>query len=141
MIVKPYRAEHFERLLLQGAQEYLRPHLDDATLRGLETPHAISLFEGDEVLGVGGAAENWNNRATVWAYLREPMGARRMAAVHRTAREFLESLPYRRLEATVVCGFDPGQRWVRMLGFKLECERMTAYDPAGRDCALYARVK
>ena len=41
---------------------------------------------------------------------------------------------------TVDVDFPEAHRWAKMLGFKMEAERMEAYAPDGRACSLYARI-
>jgi len=61
--------------------------------------------------------------------------------VHRLVHYVLDNCPLRRVEAYVDFEFEPGHRWARMLGFKLEAPRMKCHRPDGGDSALYARIR
>jgi len=140
MIVVPYRAEHLKQLQAQDAQSYLGQYMDDRYARQLEFTMSVSAFSGEQIIGCFGLCELWKNRALVWAYVDRNAG-RHMVALHRATRNYLDMAPYRRIEAEVDCEFEAGHRWVRMLGFEMECERMRCYRVDGGDSALYARVK
>lgn len=99
-----------------------------------------TIWQDGRPIFCGGAVELWAGRFVVWAYVSIDAGAY-FLGVHRAVKEFLDALPARRMETAVACDFPQGHRWVRMLGFRMEAERMEAYSPSGEDHALYARVK
>lgn len=136
MIVVPFSRGHLERIRLQPAQEHVRAYFKDVDRFGT----AYTALEGDEVLACAGLLPAGTHRAVVWALLGD-IGPARFHRVHREVQRFLNRQPYRRVEALVDCGFDEAHRWVRLLGFDCEAERMKAYAPDGRDVALYARVR
>lgn len=141
MIVRPWVTGDTERLRMQPAQEYLG-HIVDVRADFTElSNHGLAwTAECDgEVIAFAGIEPQWQNRATSFALLSEAAGAH-FPAIHKAVLRFLESVPYRRIEATVDVGFSAGHRWIRMLGFEVE-GYMRAYRPDGADMLLYARVR
>jgi RimJ/RimL family protein N-acetyltransferase len=141
MIVRPWTIGDTERIQLQPAQEYLGRIVDicadftELANQGL----AWTIEHDDDVIAFVGFEPQWQNRATAFALLSESAGAH-LPAIHKFALRLLESVPYRRIEATVDVGFKQGHRWVKMLGFEIE-GYMRAYRPDGADMLLYARVR
>ena len=86
-----------------------------------------------------GVEPQWENRAIAFALISGAAGPY-FWAIHSAVRNFLNSTPYRRIEATVDVGFEQGHRWIKMLGFEIE-GYMKAYRPDGADMLLYARVR
>lgn len=101
---------------------------------------ALSFWQGETCIGCLGVAPLPYGSGHAWALLSKAAGPH-MLAVTRYARDLLAVVPYRRVQTTVICGFAPGHRWMRQLGFAVEAERMRCYDGVGRDHALYARVR
>lgn len=140
MILVPYKAEHLFKLQAQEAQQYLARHMDDKYARDLEQTLSWTGLVGDRVIGCFGVCPMWHHRALLWSYMDQTAG-KHLIAIHRAVLRYLEVTPYRRIEAEVDCEFEQGHRWLAMLGFELEAERMRAYRVDGGDSALYAKVK
>lgn len=140
MIVVPYKAEHLLALKLQPGQGYCLRYVTPEYAAQLESAHAFTALEGDQVVAVGGIAEIWQNRGLAWTFIDRRAGAW-FPALHKIVKRFLDEAPFRRIEAETACEFEQGHRWLRMLGFHLEAERMQAFRVDGGDSALYARVK
>lgn len=140
MKIVPYKAEHMRALKLQSAQLACVGWAPADHAEMLEQFTAYTALDGDEVLICAGVIEMWKGRGAAWAFIAENLGAR-MVAVHRAVRNYFDLLDFRRIEAEVLLDFPQGHRWVRMLGFELECPRMRSYFPDGSDAALYAKVK
>lgn len=139
MKIVPFKAWHLDEIELQGPQMYLRGWLTEDQKQRLEHyPSYTALLDGKPV-AMAGVIETWPGRALAWAYLSE-MGPRQFVLVHRSVSRFLEACYTKRVEMTVDCDFPQAHRWAKMLGFKMEAERMVAYTPNGQDCALYARI-
>ena len=142
LAVIPFRVEHWH---LVETAPLLIPFAPSAEqLQRLETDPLsrtiVSRATGRPVF-VGGALHMWTGRAELWA--RVDRGCRRdMVAITREVAKFIavDCSKIRRLEAVVECDFEPGHRWVRMLGFRLDAARMPAFYPDGRDCSLYSRI-
>lgn len=141
MDIVPFRAEHFDRLVVQEAQAYLSRWLPSkANAKALEQTEAYTGLAGGRVVACAGILPCWEGRAVTWAYLDENAGEH-MLALHRAVKRFLDNCDIKRIEATVDCEFPEGHRWARMLGFELECKRMRAYRADGGDSALYVRIR
>lgn len=139
MEVVPFQAEHIAQLELQSAQQYLSNWVTPEQAKALEEfPSFSGVVNGSPVASLG-ILPQWHGRAIAWGFLSE-MGCRTFVQIHREVLSFLDDCFVPRVEATVDCDFEQGHRWVQMLGFKLEAERMHSYGPTGGDCALYARV-
>lgn len=138
--IVPMKKFHLDRLHAQGAQEYVSAWITDDVKRELEHGMSFAAVDGDRVLGCAGVVEYWNGRAAAWAILGSNLG-RQFVAVHRAVKTFLDLSDYKRLEATTDIGFCNGHRWLEMLGFAQETERMPAYLPNGGDAAMYVRFK
>lgn len=93
-----------------------------------------------EIVFCAGIHDPWPGRAEAWALLADNL-KHKMLAVHRSVLEFLDKINIKRIEAVVDRDFTQGHRWVELLGFTLEADRMRAYGYEGQDCSLYARVK
>lgn len=138
----PFRAEHLERMRLQTAQQGAEVHVRVRGAAALEGEHSHTLMDDGEPIGCCGAFAFHANRALVWSYIGADVGARNFRAVHTWAKRFVDSLPFRRVEAEVECGFSAGHRWLRSLGFdRCEAACLRAAGADGQDHALYARVK
>jgi RimJ/RimL family protein N-acetyltransferase len=138
MEIVPLKREHLKQILIQNHQIGFDELLTPMTKRVLERD-GFTAIEDDEVIACAGVSKVAPNRAIAWAYVSRDAGPR-MLKVTRAMMRYLEITPYRRIEADVDCDFEEAHRWVRMMGFELECERRRAFTPEGRDCALYARV-
>ena len=140
MIVVPYKAEHLLALQMQPGQGYCLRFVTPEYAKALESAHAFTAMVGGQVVAVGGVAEIWENRGLAWSFIDRRAGAH-FPALHKVVKEGLDAAPYRRIEAETPCNFEQGHRWLKMLGFELEAERMKAFRVDGGDSALYARVK
>jgi hypothetical protein len=143
MRVEKLRAWHFHQLELQDAQRYFLPDVSsEAYGQAVEaSPFSYSAFVGDTLIACAGCVEIWDNRAMAWALVSKDAG-RHFFGVHRFVSGFLAAAKWRRVEAYVDAGFEPGMRWMRMLGFMQETpEPMRSFRPDGHDCFMFARVK
>jgi hypothetical protein len=140
MDVVPFRAEHIEGLDLQDAQVYLGEWITPERAVMMEGfPSFTGLADG-AILGFAGVIPAWGHRSIAWAILSR-RACKYMVPITRATRAFLDQLQCRRIEAAVDVGFEPGHRWIQMLGFGLETPIARAYNPLGGDCSLYARVR
>lgn len=139
----PFRPLHIRRLVdIQGEQA-------EEAVFAIEMGEAAALAQhtswtgwiGADVVGCAGIVPIWQGRSFVWALLGKGC-APHMLAITRLVREQLDAHENRRIEATVLHGFEAGERWARMLGFKRETpDGMQFYDPMGRTLSLYSRIK
>lgn len=135
----PFKAEHLLKLQLQDGQLASGTSITKEYARMLEGQWAFTAMVDNEPVAVAGVTEIWENRGLVWSFMGRNAGPH-FVAIHKAALRLLSLVPYRRLEADTPCGFEQGHRWLRMLGFTMEAERMRAYLPGGGDSSLYARV-
>lgn len=138
--VVPFLAAHWGRVDEQPGLLAFEPSPDQ--LKVYESaPWAITIFAGYRAIFCGGVVPLWPNRGEAWARLAKNC-VQEFAGLHRVVRRVLfETCTLRRIEAVVECDFPQGHRWMELLGFKQEAQRMVAYYPDGRDCALYALVR
>jgi hypothetical protein len=140
MIVVPYEAQHMARIKLQEAQVCNIGWMAPQHAKLLENETAFTLLDGDEVLLVGGIIQAWEGRGIAWCFLAHNIGPR-FTAVHRHVKRYFELQDFARLEAQVQMYFTQAHRWMKMLGFELECPRARAFFPDGSDAAFYVKVK
>ena len=129
------------KIATQPAQQYLHRIVDvraDFTELANQGLAWTAESEG-RILAIAGVEPQWENRAIAFALISGSAGAH-FRAIHSAVARFLDSAPYRRIEATVDVGFEQGHRWIKMLGFEIE-GYMKAYRPDGADMLLYARVR
>jgi hypothetical protein len=141
-IVK-FRSAHLQWLELQEAQAYLSADIAKPENGFLveQAGQAFTAMDGGQVLACAGVVEVWAGRAVAWAFLSKNAG-RHMMAIHRAVAGYLLASKVKRIEAWVDEGFEPGMRWLEMLGFRQETpEPMRAFRPDGGSCFLFARVK
>ena len=142
MNVVPFCAEHLRDLHLQPAQAWMQSMVDapDYVRQLLACDSYTALVDGDPV-AVAGLVTVWPGRAHLSALVSDRLGAS-FVLLHREVKRRLDASTIRRIEATVDGGFEPGHRWLRMLGFRLETpDGMPGYLPSGRSSFLYARVQ
>ena len=129
------------KIATQPAQQYLHRIVDvradftELANQGL----AWTAEDEGRILAIAGVEPQWENRAIAFALISGAAGPY-FRAIHSAVYDFLNSTPYRRIEATVDVGFEQGHRWIKMLGFEIE-GYMKAYRPDGADMLLYARVR
>ena len=140
MNVVPFKAEHLLHLQLQMSQRGIAPFVTAAYAKVLENEFAFTAMVGDQVIMVGGVTKIHEHRGVAWSLVDKAAGSH-FVALHKAVKDFLAFIPYRRIEAETSCDFAPGHRWLRMLGFTMEAERMRSFQVNGDDSALYARVR
>lgn len=114
----------------------MRPALSYAVGRTM----AFAGVVDDRPIGIAGVIPKWSGTLSAWA-LFSPACGPYMLPIVRFVRHVFDTLPQKRIEAAVLYDFANGHKLARQLGFKLEAVRMRCYDPAGRDCSLYARIR
>lgn len=140
MKIVPFKSEHILGLQLQAAQRHVAPFITADYAVMLEGEFAFTALVDDEPIAVAGITRLWDNRGLAWSFLGES-AKDHMVALHKVVEDFLDVAPFRRIEADTPCDFKAGHRWLKMLGFKQEAERMVAFRVDGGDSSLYARVK
>jgi hypothetical protein len=140
VIVRPFEKKHLDVMVHQEAQKGLEFLETDELFAMLEGEDAYTIFDGDEVLCCAGVVKLNVGRGVAWAYLAADL-KHRMVSVTRIVKRYLAIANCHRIEMHVDCDFEEAHRWAKMLGFVMECERMKAFTPDKRDCALYAMVR
>lgn len=138
MVIVPFRAEHVD--LLEEQEHSRHWGLTADAVRALEGPYAYTGMVDGRPVVCAGVQSLWTGRGHAWAYLSWDSGTH-FLAITRSVGRFLRTAPFVRIECAVACDFEPGHRWARLLGFKMEAERMERYGPDNEDYALYARVR
>ena len=140
MNVVPFKAEHLLALQLQQGQAHAQPFITEDYAHMLEGEYAFTALADGVPIAVGGVTKLWDERGLAWTFVSRNAGAH-FVELHKAVKAMLDIVPYRRVEADTPCDFEQGHRWLRMLGFTLEAERMRAFRVDGGDSALYARVR
>lgn len=140
MEITRFKREHMAHLFERGVSPEMRPMMTAPRLDHLENTAFTVQMDGVPV-ACGGVAEYWPGRGEAWAIVDGPVCKANFVAFHRTIKRFIESNPTTRIEASVASDFSTGRRWVELLGFKLEADRLQSYLPNGKDGALYSRVR
>lgn len=138
MRIERFKPEHLQQMRMQPVQigRFGNPEYAQILARG---GTALTIFD-EEILMCGGCFNYGPRSGSLWAMLSPAAGAH-FVPIHRAVARFIESLCMRRIEATVEAGFDPGCRWLELLGFVCETPKpMRAFGPDGRDHYLYAWV-
>lgn len=140
MIVRTYQPDDFAALWprVQEHQAFFAPALSPGYGETLAT--STLAFTGEHhghVVALGGLVEQWENRATAWAFLAADAP---MLALTREVGRLLRNVPFRRVDCWVDVDFPAGHRWADLLGFELEGVAR-AYLPDGRDAAIYSIVR
>lgn len=141
MRVEKLKAAQLQSLLDRKAKSYVGPVLTEEQIDSLEnSKHSYSAFLGEKLLMCGGVSEYWNGRGEAWVVL-DPEHKCHFASVLRCAKRFLEFCPVSRIEAAVDVDFKQGHRFVKVLGFSKDVERLECFLPDGKDVSLYSIVK
>ena len=131
--VVPFERWHLDVLLDDGqAEPMIGPNLDPMALSYLEGQNSWTLVVDGKPALCGGTMEQWTGRSIGWAYLNSTTG-KYMLFVTRGAKEILRKAGPGRIEITARADFPAGQRWARMLGFKIETPVLKRFGPEGED--------
>lgn len=138
--VVPFKAAHLAAIELQATQAHLSNWVTQAQGVALEEQNSYTALYDGVPIGAAGIIHQWTGRSLAWAFISNT-GPQMFLPFHRAVKHFLDGCYVQRIEMTVDCDFPAAHRWARMLGFKMEAERMRHYSPDGRDCSLYARIR
>ena len=140
MQIVTFKPEHFWALDVQDAQASEKLFTKPEYLDALQYRYSFTILDGDVPLACLGCIEIFPSRGAVWAYISRHAG-KKFRVVHRLAQRIIEDVPHQRLETEVDYGFAEGHRWMQMLGFTKEVDRMRFARPDGGDATLYVRVR
>ena len=135
MIIKDFRKADMEYLL----RFHPTYKISGETMQAMEDDHNLfTAFENDEPILCGGIRKAWAGRGELWAMFGPPM--KYSVKLHKNILKLIAHARLKRTEMTVHCENKSGHKLAKVLGFKLETERMKAYRPDGGDCAMYVRI-
>jgi hypothetical protein len=134
-----YRAWHLEWLEARG----LPPGggyttFDERLRKGLEAAFTWTTMWGDEPVACGGLIEVFPGRYGAWGFLNEGTAPHMVRVTKDTA--WIMNQVKGRIEASVRKDFEPGHRWMKMLGFEVETPTLRMYGPEGEDHTGYVRI-
>lgn len=140
MYAVPFEPRHFRALVPQPAQREQAAGMTDMMLGVMAGPYSHTLMLDGQPIACVGAAPLWPGRAYLWSFLGA-IPAKLFRQVQTWSLRYLDALPFRRLEAAVDIGFTAGHRWMKTLGFELECACARGFTERGADASLYARIR
>jgi hypothetical protein len=136
--------EHVSKLQPQPMQrgEFSMAAITPEIAKVLSDNPSYSVWAGTDCIAAGGLLLQFEGRYLAWGLLSTSVRPH-MRAITRFVRSTIVGYTKaRRVEATVLSNFEPGKRWLEMLGFKNETPNgMRAYHPNGSDACLYAWVR
>lgn len=126
--------------LLQFQEDY-RKYVAPEVMLSLETDGRTftGVNESGEVIVCGGVRELWEGRGELWA-LFNPNKQSYCKSFHKCILQTIEEVKIKRLEMAVYCENKLGHKLAKLLGFKLEAERLRAYRPDGGDISMYVMI-
>jgi hypothetical protein len=143
MKIEPFKPGHFAELTSRPSEACMRAVMNDP-----EHLNTVARFDswtmriGGRVVACAGLLPLWDGRYEAWAVVASDIGCFGMLRLHRAAVRYLDLRTERRIEATVMRGFEQGQKWVRLLGFECETPNgMRGYLPGGETADLFSRVQ
>jgi hypothetical protein len=139
--IVPYKAEHLMEISLQEAQKHLAKYVTAEHAKALEMTDSYTAMCDGKPIGCGGLLRHWPGRSELWSYLSDDVTPKVFMQIHHAVQRFVDVNLEDRMEAYVDVNFGNGHRWVRALGFQLQCPRLDKYWPGGRDAALYVRIR
>lgn len=103
-------------------------------------PSWTARIQGD-VMACAGVFPVWPGRKQLWSVISHKIGAGGMVVLTRAVTRGLAMMEPGRIEAHVREGFQPGIRWMLMLGFDCETpEPMVKFLPDGAGAYMFARA-
>jgi hypothetical protein len=141
MEVVSFNAKYLRAMVLQDAQQIMAPLVfdDEYCEQLVEAGPAYTVLAGEKPVMCAGVAEMWANRYAAWAWLAKDAGPH-MVGLTRIVDDYLNTRPYRRIEAYVDARFPQGHRWAKMLRFEFE-GLMRSFGTSGQDMAMYSRIQ
>lgn len=138
----PFKAEHLRYLTPQTTQRQTHAVLISSDYAAeMEAHFALSAWDGNKCVAAAGCVPIFGHRAVAWALLSNDASSH-MLAITRKVRAAIAMLPYRRIEIAVDVAFEPGHRFAKLIGMKLETPvPLKAHGALGNDEMLYAVVK
>lgn len=92
------------------------------------------------VIFCGGYVERHTQHASLWAFYAGDIGLHGWAFLLRRARQLIDAMPHRRVDAAVRDGEAAAARWAERCGLRLETTLGEAA-PDGCDLLIYRRIE
>lgn len=142
--IVPFEPEHLKQIAprIQPWQEDMRAYFDRPGYAEMLTRNgeAYTMTKDGVAIACAGVQEAWENRGIAWALLTLDVGPH-MRALTRAVSIYTNTLAkWHRIEAYVDTRFPAGERWIKMLGFRIEGV-MRQFTPDGADNFLCAKLK
>lgn len=141
MKVVDFKPEHLDMIDIQAGQAHAMGLIHKSSAEVLARELSLTAMEDDVVKACAGLLPLGMHRAVMWAYLSQNLSGKGMLRMTKWAKIFFEDQDYSRIEAHVECDFPQAHRWIKMLGFHCECERMEKFGEEGEDVAMYVRIQ
>lgn len=129
--------------MAEGKLETAETSLLDRFLDNGDPAYSYTGLRDGVVFVCTGAVIFWPGRAEGWAVVSTTATRWDMLWLTQRVREMLpevaQRLGLRRMEATVLADWVPGERWAEILGFS-PVGLLRQYDPAGRDHKGYVKL-
>lgn len=140
MNVVSFKAEHLKMIEDAGGRTLFGPFpFQEGYAQMCADSAAWSIFDGAQILGIGGVSQDHAAAGTAWSMLL-PVTRGRMVGITRVARAILNACPLARVQAHAVVGFDLAHKWLDLLGFQRE-GLLRKFAPDGGDVLIFARVR
>lgn len=127
------RPQPHDRALLSN---YMHPDFKEI----LDTSFGISAWVDGKPVAAAGIIHMHSHCALGWAMLGAEAGPY-LRNITKAVRKALDESYYPRIEMRVICDFEEGHRWAKLLGFTVEAPLMRSSGARGEDETLYARIK
>ena len=139
--VVPFISAHLDLIDLHETMSFMNGRMGNGYGEGLASYPSYSYISNSKVLACAGVFPLGTYRYQAWALMSKDSG-QSMVGITKEVKKFLGMFEGKRVETHVLYGFDAGEKWMKMLGFKKETsEPMRKYGDDGKDYYLYARVK
>lgn len=140
MEIVRFKAEHMKEIVEQESQRYLQKYItEEHALLMEKQKYSYTAIIDNRIVACAGVVEYWKDRGEMWIILDQNC-KKEFLKIHNAVKRFLHICPIKRIEAVVDYSFDAAHRWMDLLGFRLEAEKLESYRPDGGDCSLYVRV-
>lgn len=138
----PFKAVHIMPMLEQPINIAHRDQFTNGVAEWVEQKGCFTGLLGEKPVVCGGILAYWPGRGQIWTMFDENCGGN-FVPIFRGIKRYLkeQGKVFKRIEVSIPYDFSIGRRRAEMLGFKLECDRATAFLPDGGDAALYSLVQ
>jgi len=140
MSIAMFKTEHLSMIKPLGNINLFAPEFKGALLE--DNTEAFTIFDGDKVISILGIRVIWGGLGEVFTIMCDDIrdhGKALYEGCILSLPTMFKALKLRRLQATVIVGFDKGIKFIENLGFKRDGV-MRKWTPDGKDVYLYSIV-